>query len=136
MLPLLLSVLLKCALILVCMLAHEIGHILVARYNHVPVRKIGLNWMGMYIQRARTTGWPEVSVCLAGAIMNLVLALAFWNINYWFALCSLTFGWVNLLPIPNSDGRHALDALRAMRQPVPVRAGAQAKAPVFSRPIN
>lgn len=136
MLPLLLSVSLKCALVLLCMIAHELGHVVVARYYHVPVRKIGLNWMGMYIQRARTTGWPEIAVCLAGATMNLVLALAFWNINYWFALCSLTFGWVNLLPIPHSDGRHALDALRAMHQPVPVQVRTQAEIRAFSHPID
>jgi membrane-associated protease RseP (regulator of RpoE activity) len=118
------------------MFAHEIGHILVARYYHVPVRKIGINWMGMYIQRARTTGWPEISVCLAGATMNLVLAAAFWNINYWFALCSLTFGWVNLLPIPHSDGRHALEAFHAIHQPVPVHTRTQTKVPVLSRPIH
>jgi Zn-dependent protease len=133
MLPLLLAVLLKCALIFTCMLAHEIGHILIARFYHVPVRKLGLNWMGMYIQRARTTGWPEVAVCLAGATMNLVLALAFWHISYWFALCNLTFGWVNLLPIPHSDGRHALDALRAMHRPILVQAKAQAEPTVTSR---
>ena len=125
--PVLLSVLLKCALILVCMLAHELGHVLVARFYHVQVRKIGFNWMGMYIQRGRTAGWPEISICLAGATMNLVLALAFWNVNSWFALCNLTFGWVNLLPIPHSDGKHALEALHAMRQPVPVEAKASPK---------
>lgn len=136
MLPLLLSVSLKCALVLVCMLSHELGHVLVARYYHVPIRKIGLNWMGMYIQRARTTGWPEIAVCLAGATMNLVLALAFWNINYWFALCSLTFGWVNLLPITHSDGSHALEAFRAMQERVPVQVRTQAKLPALTRPVE
>lgn len=117
MLPLLLSAMLKCVLVLLCMLGHEMGHVLVARYYHVPVKKIGLNWMGMYIRRGRTTGWPEISTCLAGATMNLVLALVFWEVNRWFALCSLTFAWVNILPIPHSDGMHALEAIRAMRRP-------------------
>ncbi|HEX5235982.1 MAG TPA: M50 family metallopeptidase [Silvibacterium sp.] len=116
MVPLLLSLMFKCVLILLCMVTHEIGHILVARYYHVPVKKIGLNWMGMYIQRARTTGWPEISTCLAGATMNLVLAIVFWNILPWFALCSLTFAWVNILPIPHSDGQHALEAYEAMHR--------------------
>lgn len=116
MVPLLFSVMFKCVLVLLCMVAHEIGHILVARYYHIPVKKIGLNWMGMYIHRARTTGWPEISTCLAGATMNLLLALVFWNINPWFALCSLTFAWVNALPIPHSDGQHALEAYQAMHR--------------------
>lgn len=112
---LLLSMLWKCALMLLCMLAHELGHVVVARYNHVPIRKIGFNWMGMYIQRARSTGWAEISVCMAGAAANLILAAAFWNANNWFALCNLFVGLVNVLPITHSDGSHALAALRAMQ---------------------
>lgn len=105
----------KCMLVLFCMLAHELGHIMIARFNHVPIKKIGLNWMGMYIQRARGSGWAEISICLAGAAMNFTLALLFWNINNWFALCNLIFAIVNVLPIKNSDGTHALDAVRAMQ---------------------
>jgi Zn-dependent protease len=114
--PFLLSVTFKCVLVLLCMALHELGHILVARYYGIPVRKIGFNWMGMYIQRGRAAGWPEISVCMAGAAMNLALAIAFWNVSSWFAVCNLTFAWVNILPIPHSDGRHALDALRAMHR--------------------
>jgi Zn-dependent protease len=111
---LVLSLMLKAMLIAACLLAHEGGHALAARCAHVPVRKIGLNRMGVYIQRARAKGWAEVSICLAGPAMNFALAAAFWNVNYWFALCNLVFAWVNLLPITNSDGSHALDALSAM----------------------
>jgi membrane-associated protease RseP (regulator of RpoE activity) len=115
-LPLIGSLLLNCALVVICMLAHELGHIIVARHCNVPVKKIGFNWTGMYIQRARSTGWAEVSTCLAGAAMNMSLALLFWNVSYWFALCNLIFAVVNVLPIPNSDGTHALEAVRAMNQ--------------------
>lgn len=88
---------------------------MVARAYRVPVKKVGIRWMGVYIQRTRTTGWPEVAICLAGPAMNLTLALAFWEVNEWFALCNLVLGLVNLLPIANSDGSHALEALDAMR---------------------
>ncbi|MGH9586094.1 MAG: hypothetical protein ACRD3F_04035 [Acidobacteriaceae bacterium] len=110
------GLLLNLALVVLCMVCHELGHVMVARFHHVQVKKIGISWMGMYIQRARAAGWPEVSICVAGATMNLALALAFWNVNSWFALCNLTFAWVNLLPIPHSDGSHALEAFRAMHQ--------------------
>lgn len=121
-LSVLLSLIFKCALVLLCMLAHELGHILVARHFRVPVRKIGFNWMGMYVQRARSTGWPEIFVCMAGATMNLLLALVFWNVSYWFALCNLVFGIVNILPITHSDGSNALAALHAMQsEPVAVK---------------
>ncbi len=111
-----LSLIFMCGLALLCMALHELGHILVARFYYVEVKKIGFGKLGMYIQRARTTGWPEVAICLAGAAMNLMLAIAFWNVNHWFALCNLTFAWVNILPITNSDGSHAWDALRAIYQ--------------------
>jgi Zn-dependent protease len=114
--PLVVSLVSKCTLILLCMLAHELGHILVARFYHVPVKKIGFNRFGMYIQRSRVAGWPEIATCLAGAAMNLTLAVLFWNVDNWFALCNFTFALVNCLPITNSDGSHALDAFRAMHR--------------------
>jgi Zn-dependent protease len=116
MFPHIVAILFDCLLVLLCMASHEVGHMLMARLHHVTVKKIGFNWLGMYIQRERTSGWPEVSICLAGVAMNLALAAAFWDVNSWFALCNLTFGWVNLLPIAHSDGSHALEALRAMHQ--------------------
>ena len=106
----------KCMLVLLCMLAHEIGHILVARFYHVPVKGIGLNRFGIYIRRARARGWPEIATCMAGAAMNLTLAVLFWKLNNWFALCNLMVGIVNVLPITNSDGSHALDAIQAMHR--------------------
>lgn len=106
----------KCMLVLLCMLAHEVGHILVARFYHVPVKGIGVNWLGIYVRRARARGWPEIATCMAGATMNLTLAVVFWNVNSWFALCNLIVGLVNVLPITNSDGSHALDAIHAMHR--------------------
>src|SRR6185437_852384 len=114
--PMVLSLLFNCTLVVLCMACHEAGHILLARVHRVSVKKIGMRWMGMYIQRERTVGWPEDSICSAGASTKLALAIAFWAVNSWFALCNLTFAWVNLLPIPPSDGSHALEALRAMSQ--------------------
>jgi Zn-dependent protease len=115
-LDLVVSLIVKCVLVLICMLAHEFGHIIVASYYRVPIKKIGFNWTGMYIQRARSSGWPEVSTCLAGAAANLTLAIVFWNVDSWFALCNLMFALVNVLPIPHSDGTHALQAVRAMQR--------------------
>lgn len=103
------------AQIVLCFIAHECGHLVVARYHHVQVKRISLRWLGLCIRRARTTGWPEISICLAGAVVNLALAIAFCHADHWFALCNFTFAWVNLLPIPHSDGRHALEAWRELR---------------------
>jgi Zn-dependent protease len=110
----LLTLLFDCALILLSLMVHEFGHALVARLYRVPVKKIGFHRMGIYIQRARTTGWPEVAICLAGATVNLLMAAAFWKMSHWFGLFNLVVGIVNLLPISHSDGSHALDALEVM----------------------
>lgn len=114
--PLFLSFSAKWMLVLICVLAHEVGHILVAGFYRVPVKKIGLNWTGIYIQRSRSVGWPEIATCLGGAAMNFAFAIAFWNSNHWFALCNLIFALVNLLPISHSDGTHALEAISATQQ--------------------
>ena len=102
-------------IVLTTTLAHEIGHILVALIFGIPVKKLGLNCTGIYLQRERGLGWAEVSACLAGPAMNMTLALLFWNTIYWFALCNLVFSVVNLLPIKNSDGSHAMEAIDKMR---------------------
>ena len=102
------------AFVYACTLAHELGHVLVARSFGIPVKKLGFNWTGIYTQRARSAGWPEVATCLAGPAMNLTLALLLAPTQFWFALGNLVFALVNLLPIANSDGTHALEAVRAI----------------------
>lgn len=98
------------------MIAHECGHIVLARYHGVQIKKISFGVLGPCIRRQRTAGWPEVSICLAGAAVNLALAIAFCRADHWFAVCNFTFAWVNLLPIPHADGRHALEAWRELRR--------------------
>ncbi|HTW45006.1 MAG TPA: M50 family metallopeptidase [Acidobacteriaceae bacterium] len=112
------ALILDCALIVLALTAHELGHALVARMFDVPVKEFGLSWTGPYVRRARATGWREVVICLAGATVNLILAAALWKIDHWFALFNLTVGVVNLLPITHSDGSHALDALNVIEAPV------------------
>lgn len=109
------TILFGCALVILAFAAHELGHVLAARYFGVPIRKLGLRRLGPYVRRARTAGWPEILICLAGPAANLALAIAFAHLSPSFELCNATFCWVNLLPIANSDGTHALDALFDMR---------------------
>jgi membrane-associated protease RseP (regulator of RpoE activity) len=115
------TLILDFALILFALTAHELGHIVVARIFHVKVKKIGFTWLGPYVRRARTTGWREVAICMAGAAVNLILALAFWHVSHWFGLFNLTVGIVNILPITHSDGSHALQALHVLQAPVKTR---------------
>lgn len=95
--------------VVVATLVHEAGHLVAALWFKVPVRKVGLHWQGVYVQRARTTGWPEVCICLAGPAVNLMLAVVYLPCP--LGLCNLVLAVVNLLPITNSDGTHALEVL-------------------------
>lgn len=99
--------------ILLTMAAHEMGHIIAATWYGITIRKVSIGWLGIYVLRTRARGWPEVSICLAGIVVNTILAVVFWHCCHFFALANFTFAWVNLMPIPHSDGRHALEALRA-----------------------
>lgn len=94
--------------IITAFVLHEAGHALTALWFRVPVRRVGICWKGVYVQRARTTGWQEVCICLAGPAVNLLLALVLPGMA---GLCNLVFGVVNLMPIKNSDGTHALEVL-------------------------
>ena len=98
---------------IICLLAHELGHVLAARAVGVEVKRIGLGWRGMYIRRARGEGWRETAICLAGPIANLLLAIVVRD-QHWLVLCSLEFALINLLPFAHSDGRHAWAALRGV----------------------
>jgi Zn-dependent protease len=97
--------------VIACVVVHEAGHILAALIFRVPVRKIGLCWRGVYIQRARSAGWPEIAICLAGPAVNCALAVALWHVDHQFAFYNLVFGVVNLLPFQQSDCSHALAEL-------------------------
>ena len=115
--PFMQALFLDCVLIVLALLAHELGHALVAHFFGVHVKEFGIRWTGPYVRRARTTGWREFVICIAGATVNLVLAAAFWKLSHWFALFNLTVGIVNLLPISHSDGTHALEAFRETEMP-------------------
>lgn len=104
----------KAAMVALALVLHEAGHLLAAARFGVRVKRLGLGWMGCCLTRERTQGWPEIAICLSGVAMNLLLAALFWRTSHWFALANVTFGWVNLLPIPHSDGRHAREAWRSM----------------------
>jgi len=48
-------------------------------------------------------------------MMNLLLAVAFWNEAPNFALVNLNLGVFNLIPFPQSDGSRIRDLLRNLR---------------------
>jgi hypothetical protein len=127
------------ALVIVCLLLHEVGHMLTAVALGVPVREFGLCGRGAYNRRAHSgRRRTEILISFSGPLMNLCLVFPSHYlpvIGNQLALYNLILGIVNLLPIPSSDGLRILRTLRGstadrttlpshseVRSTIPVRA--------------
>ena len=93
------------------MVLHECGHILMAKLCGVKVKRIGFCRTGFYTVRETGPKWANLSISLAGPMMNLLLAIALRDVLPVFAFVNLIAALFNLLPIPQSDGRRILRIL-------------------------
>lgn len=104
------------ALVILCLLLHEVGHMLTAVALGVPVREFGLCGRGAYNRRAHSgRRHIEILISLSGPLMNLCLAFPSHYlpvIGNQLALYNLILCAVNLLPIRSSDGLRILRNLR------------------------
>jgi Zn-dependent protease len=100
---------------LLAMALHESGHLGAAFAVGLKVKRVGLDWKGMYTVREAGTPAKNAAVSLAGPVANLVLT-AFWPWSPIFGLANLCCGACNLLPIPGSDGQRILRCAREMRE--------------------
>jgi Zn-dependent protease len=107
------------------MFFHECGHIAVALFCGVKIKKVGLSWMGLYTVREAGPRWANLWVSFAGPAVNLVLAFALRNTLPGFAWVNLVAALFNLMPIPNSDGSRILGLLVSSKTAAAGIAGAQ-----------
>jgi Zn-dependent protease len=100
------------ALVIVCLLLHEVGHMLTAVALGVPVHEFGLCGRGAYNRRAHSgRRRTEILISFSGPLMNLCLAFPLHYlpvIGHQLALYNVILCIVNLLPIPSSDGQRIL----------------------------
>lgn len=80
-------------------LAHELGHVWVARRNHVPVRAVTLFIFGgvAEIRREPDTPGAEFRMAIAGPLVSLALFGLFWGLSAWIApnaFLALPFEWL------------------------------------------
>lgn len=106
-------------------LAHELGHCVLARYFDVPVQRVVLTWLAGHSAFEREPSTPRrmVAVAVAGPFINIVLAAAAWSIYialpdgtigavlaYGLAWTNGLVGIYNLLPGLPLDGGQVLRA--------------------------
>lgn len=87
---------------------HELGHIAAARLLGVRIKRIGINWIGPYVVRERSSKWAvNIAVSLAGIGANLLLAVGFW---------ATSFGVANVIVMLVCGGPDIWNAVGAMRR--------------------
>ena len=95
---------LNLALSVIC---HELGHIAAAYLFGVRIKRVGINWIGPYVVRERSSKRAvNVAVSLAGIGANLLLAVGFW---------ATTFGVANVIVMLVCGGPDIWNAIGALR---------------------
>lgn len=101
-------------LTIVSLLLHECGHIVATRFAGVRVKEAGICLKGSYVRREQSPDpLMEIGISLSGPMVNTLIAAALWTspgVWHWLAIFNLVLSISNLVPLPGSDGRHALRA--------------------------
>jgi len=102
-------------LVTLCLVIHELAHVLAAWCFAVPVHGIGIKFKGAYTFR-RYAGRPmhDVAIAAAGPLANLLLMFASFyvpRIGVWLAEWNCGIALMNLLPLPGSDGYRILKTI-------------------------
>jgi|YelNatPaOPRAMG01_1025707.scaffolds.fasta_scaffold302664_1 Zn-dependent protease len=98
---------------LVSVVMHECGHLFVAWALGSRIKGIVFDRHGIGVRREGGSPLCMFLSALAGPMVNIVLAVLFWNIPPAVASNGV-MAILNLLPMPYSDGQRALDAMRIM----------------------
>lgn len=85
---------------------HESGHIVAAYFLGVPVKRVGINWVGLFTVRTLAPEmWKNVVITAAGPLTNVLAAACFYiDGSPRVAFANLFIGLFNLIPFPSSDG--------------------------------
>lgn len=117
------------ALLFASILAHELGHAVVARRLRVPIAGIDLHMFGGVAKMQAPPRSPndEIAIAVAGPLVSLAIAavvialrvtvpaIASSSIALWIASANLMLGLFNLVPALPLDGGRVLRAVLARR---------------------
>lgn len=103
---------------------HELGHIAFAFWFSIPIKKLRLNLFGALIEtdQLNCSYGKEAIMSLAGPISNVICATLVYTLTnrelfissraiQYFFVSSLSFAFINLLPINSFDGGRFLSCL-------------------------
>jgi len=102
-------------LVTLCLIIHELAHVLTAWFFAVPVHGIGIKLKGAYtFRRYARRRMHDVLIAAAGPTASLALMFASFfvpKVGVWLAEWNCGIALVNLLPLPGSDGSRILATL-------------------------
>jgi Zn-dependent protease len=108
-------------LVVVSLLLHELAHTATAKLFRVPVHGIGLKLVGAYTHRKfATRPLHDVLIAASGPLASLVLTFASFflqrlgfepKVGVWLAEWNFSIAFINLLPIPGTDGYRMLKSM-------------------------
>lgn len=97
-------------------LLHELGHLAVMRFFHIPVRRVSVRIFDILIEADSPTDFrADVCITLGGVTANFLCALLFAPLNRNLLLANLALGCFNLLPVMSLDGGRLLYLLLSRR---------------------
>ncbi len=95
-------------LVTLCLVIHELAHVLAASLFSVPVHGLGLKFKGAYtFRKYASRRMHDVMIAAAGPLANLLLMyLSFFvpKIGIFLAEWNCGIALMNLLPLPGTDG--------------------------------
>ena len=102
-------------LVTLSLIIHELAHVLAASVFAVPVHGIGIRFMGAYtFRKYASRRMHDVVIAAAGPMANLVLTFASFfvpRIGVWLAEWNFGIAFMNLLPLPGTDGFRILKTM-------------------------
>jgi Zn-dependent protease len=102
-------------LVTLCLLIHEVAHVLAAYFFFVPVQEVGIKFLGAYTSRKHASlRIHDILIAAAGPMANLFLMLVSFYVprmGVWLAEWNCGIALVNLLPLPGTDGYRILKTI-------------------------
>ena len=102
-------------LVTLSLVIHELAHVLVASFFAVPVHGVGIKFIGAYTFRKHARRrMHDVAIAAAGPLASLLLTFASFfvpRIGVWLAEWNFGIAFMNLLPLPGTDGYRILKTI-------------------------